>query len=128
MSTFPVCPLCPGAVPPGANGCRTSRLSRADLEPLRPAPRARRARDILGRLVSGVLLYGAAVLWCAWKCPDTFGFVVPAAVLGGGVLHVWKGRVLLGAVVFVAVVVLLPFLLTPSLFTGFWTEFRATTR
>lgn len=128
MTTALVCPLCRGAVPADADGCRTCHLSRADIEPLAKQPGTRRAGAFLGRLASGLLVYGGAVLWCAWKFPDTIGFVVPAAVLGGGVLHVWKGRVLLGAVVFLAVFLLLPFLLTPSLITGFWSEYRATTR
>jgi hypothetical protein len=56
--------------------------------------------------------------------PDALVFVAPAAVLGGGLLHVWKGRTWLGFMVFTAVVILLPIVLTPALGAGFWTSVR----
>src|SRR3954447_2977653 len=68
--------------------------------------------------LAGIVLYCAAVAWCAYQLPDSLPFVVPGAVLGGGVLHVWKGRPWLGLVVFAVIVVLVPALLWPSLATG----------
>ena len=70
----------------------------------------------------GLLLYGAAVAWAWWQLPATLPFVVPAAVLGGGVLHVGKGRPWLGLVVFTVVVVAVPLLLWPALGTGTFSD------
>lgn len=72
--------------------------------------------------VAGLILYPAIVAWCAFQLPDTVPFVVPGAVLGGGVLHVWKGRPWLGLVVFAMVVVLVPALLWPSVLTGAFSD------
>jgi len=68
--------------------------------------------------VTGVILYCAAVAWCAYQLPTSLPFVVPGAVLGGGLLHVWKGRPWLGLIVFTVVVVAVPALLWPSMMTG----------
>lgn len=67
----------------------------------------------------GVVLYGAVVAWAYLQLPTTLPFVVPGAVLGGGLLHVGKGRPWLGLVVFAVVVVAVPLLLWPALGTGF---------
>lgn len=69
------------------------------------------------RLV-GLVLYAAVVAWCAYQLPTSLAFVVPGAVLGGGVLHVWKGRPWLGLLVFTIIVVVVPALLWPSMATG----------
>ena len=118
------CPLCSGAV--SSSGCMTCHLSRADIERHTGRPRGRTKN--LGRAVrvrlSGIVLYGAALMWTFFQMPDAFVFVGPAAVLGGGVLHVWKGRPWLGLIVFVTIVIALPFVLMPALGTGFWTNFR----
>jgi hypothetical protein len=72
----------------------------------------------LGLRLWGLLLYGAVVAWCAYQLPASLPFVVPGAVLGGGILHVWKGRPWLGLIVFTVIVVAVPALLWPSLATG----------
>lgn len=116
------CPLCRGDVPANS-GCRTCHLSQADVARHQPAPRGKQWGRALGGRCSGVALYLAAVAWTAVQMPDAVVFVVPAAVLGGGLLHVWKGRPWLGLMVFVLVVVALPVLLWPALGTGAWTNF-----
>lgn len=72
--------------------------------------------------VTGLLLYSAVVAWCVYQLPDTVPFVVPGAVLGGGILHVWKGRPWLGLVVFAVIVVVVPALLWPSVLTGAFSD------
>lgn len=74
-------------------------------------------RAIQVRLI-GAVLYSAAVAWCAYQLPTSLPFVVPGAVLGGGILHVWKGRPWLGLIVFTVIVVAVPMLLWPSMATG----------
>jgi hypothetical protein len=68
--------------------------------------------------ITGLLFYGAIVGWCAYALHGSLPFVVPGAVLGGGVLHVWKGRPLLGFSVFGLIVVAVPLLLLPALGVG----------
>ena len=72
--------------------------------------------------LTGVVLYAAAVAWCWYQLPTSLPFVVPAALLGGGVLHAWKGRPWLGLVVFTLVVVVVPLLLWPSMGTGWFAD------
>jgi hypothetical protein len=86
----------------------------AERSPRRGAALARALRI---RLV-GLVLYAATVLWCAYQLPTSLPFVVPGAVLGGGVLHVWKGRPWIGLTVFTVIVVVVPMLLWPSMATG----------
>lgn len=71
----------------------------------------------------GVVLYSAVVVWCFYQLPDVIPFVVPGAVLGGGLLHVWRGRPALGLLVFLLVVVVLPVTVWPSLLTGAFSDF-----
>jgi hypothetical protein len=80
-------------------------------------PGSRAGRAIRVRL-TGIVLYGAAVAWCAHQLPDSLPFVVPGAVLGGGLLHVWRGRPWLGLLVFAVVVAVVPLLWWPSMLTG----------
>ncbi|GAB3792889.1 hypothetical protein [Nocardioides ungokensis] len=87
-----------------------------------PASRASTVIRALQVRISGLLLYGAAVAWCAYQLPDTVPFVVPGAVLGGGILHVWKGRPWLGLAVFAIIVVVVPALLWPSVLTGAFSD------
>lgn len=72
--------------------------------------------------VAGLALYGAVVVWCAYALQESLPFVVPGAVLGGGVLHAWKGRPWLGFAVFVVIVVLVPVLLLPALGIGTYAD------
>jgi len=68
------------------------------------------------------MLYTGAVAWAWYQLPQTLPFVVPGAVLGGGILHVLKGRPWLGLAVFTLVVVAVPLLLWPALGTGTFTD------
>ena len=115
-----ICPLCHGTVQAGSSGCRTCHLPVSDV--VRHGGASRSSRGGLGRAVSvrlsGLVLYAAAVWWCQYALSDALPFVVPGAVLGGGVLHVWKGRPWLGLAVFVFFVVAFPALLWPALGTG----------
>jgi hypothetical protein len=72
--------------------------------------------------VFGAVLYTAAVAWCIYQLPSSLPFVVPGAVLGGGVLHVWKGRPWLGLILFTIIVVVVPILLWPSMTTGVFSD------
>ena len=64
------------------------------------------------------------VAWCAYRLPDTLPFVVPGAVLGGGFLHVVRGRAWWGLMVFALIVVAVPLLAWPSLLTGAFEDLR----
>src|SRR5688572_1229850 len=116
-----VCPLCSGQVAPTSSGCLACHLPMSDVQRHRAqAPRSRGkavAHAVQVRII-GALLYCAAVAWCAYQLPTSLPFVVPGAVLGGGILHVWKGRPWLGLIVFTIVVVAVPALLWPSMTTG----------
>lgn len=74
--------------------------------------------------LTGLLFYPATVAWCAYQFPDTLPFVIPGAVLGGGYVHVWRARPWRGALVFGAIVIVVPLLLWPSLLTGLYTDLR----
>lgn len=71
---------------------------------------------------AGLVVYSATVAWAWWQLPATLPFVVPAAVLGGGVLHVVKGRPRLGLLAFTVIVVVVPLLLWPALGTGTFSD------
>ena len=116
-----LCPLCRGAVELTSSGCLPCHLSMRDV--LRHQPRGARSRAVRVRLV-GVALYSGTVVWCADQLPDSLPFVVPGAVLGGGLLHVWRGRPWLGLLVFAVVVVAVPALLWPALLTGTYADLR----
>lgn len=79
------------------------------------------ARAVRVRL-AGAVLYCAVVAWCSYQLPTSLPFVVPGAVLGGGVVHVWKGRPWLGLIVFALIVVAVPALLWPSMATGLFSD------
>lgn len=118
------CPLCRGDVRAGSYGCASCRLPMTDIVKHRPAARGARTVRALAVRLGGILLYTAAVAWTALQMRDALVFVAPAAVLGGGLLHVWKGKPWWGLLTFVAVVVALPVIMTPALGAGFWTSLR----
>lgn len=118
------CPLCRGDVRAGSSGCASCHLPMSDVVKHRPRSGFSRALRGLGVRLAGVLLYTAAVAWTALQMRDALVFVVPAAVLGGGLLHVWKGRPWWGLVTFTVVVVALPLVMTPALGAGFWSSIR----
>lgn len=117
-----VCPLCRGEVRPGSSGCLPCHL------PMRDVVRHQRRRSRIGRAIgirlTGIMLYSGVVAWCAYQLPDALPFVVPGAVLGGGLLHVWRGRPWLGLLVFAVIVVAVPMLLWPSMLTGTYADLR----
>lgn len=116
------CPLCHGDVAPASSGCLPCHL------PLRDVLRHQRTGSAVDRALrvrlTGLVLYSGAVAWCAYQLPDSLPLVVPGAVLGGGVLHVWRGRPWLGLMVFAIIVVAVPVLLWPSMLTGTYVDLR----
>jgi hypothetical protein len=86
-----------------------------------PSRAASVARAVRIRVI-GLVAYVGVVLWCSSQLPDTLPFVVPGAVVGGGVLHVWKGRPWLGLAAFLVIVVAVPALLWPSMLTGVFSD------
>ena len=123
------CPLCRGPVAVTSSGCRVCNLTLQDVltnQSLRGSDSGtRRLLRQLRLRLTGLLLYAATVAWCAFQLPDTLPFVVPGAVLGGGLLHVWKGRPWLGLLVFVVVVAVVPALLWPAMATGLFSDLTA---
>ena len=95
---------------------------------MRDVVRHQRRRSGMGRALrtrlTGLVLYSGVVAWCAYQLPDSLAFVVPGAVLGGGVLHVWRGRPWSGLLVFAIIVVAVPMLLWPSMLTGTYADLR----
>src|SRR4051812_42307938 len=95
-----VCPLCRDDVAVGASGCLSCHLPMRDVVRHQRSPRD--AHSIVRAAsvrITGLVFYGAVVAWCAYALHGSLAFVIPGAVLGGGVLHVWKGRPLLGLAV-----------------------------
>lgn len=114
-----VCPLCRGEVAVGASGCLSCRLPMGDVVRHQRSPKKARSMARAASVrVTGLVLYGATVAWCAYALQGSLPFVIPGAVLGGGVLHVWKGRAWLGLAVFALIVVVVPLLLLPALGVG----------
>jgi hypothetical protein len=114
------CPLCKESVPATSAACLSCHLPIRDVVRHRESAHTSRGRAFAREVrlrVTGLVLYAAAVAWCASQLPTSLAFVVPGAVLGG-MLHVWKGRPWLGLLVFTVVVVVVPALFWPSLLTG----------
>ncbi|RYP86235.1 hypothetical protein EKO23_09770 [Nocardioides guangzhouensis] len=117
-----ICPLCKGQVV-ASSGCLSCHLPMRDVVRHQRTARTSRGQALARGLrvrVTGIVLYAAVVAWCAHQLPTSLPFVVPGAVLGGGVLHVWKGRPWLGLLVFAIVVVVVPALFWPSMTTGLY--------
>jgi len=122
-----LCPLCRGEVALRSSGCLSCHLPMRDVlhhASTTPASRSSAVIRALRIRVIGLLLYGAVVAWCVYQLPDTVPFVVPGAVIGGGI-HVWKGRPWLGLAVFAIIVVIVPALLWPSVLTGAFSDLTA---
>ncbi len=108
-----------------SSGCLSCHLPMRDVVrhgSTTPTSRTSAVARALRVRATGLLLYGAVVAWCAYQLPDTVPFVVPGAMLGGGILHVWKGRPWLGLVVFAVIVAVVPVLLWPSVLTGAFSD------
>ena len=120
-----VCPLCNGQVSATSSGCLDCHLTMRDVlrhQNALPASRGKAVARAAWLRLTGAVLYCAVVAWCSYQLPSSLPFVVPGAVLGGGVLHVWKGRPWLGVILFAIIVVVVPVLLWPSMTTGVFAD------
>ena len=72
------------------------------------------------RLV-GLIVYGGLVAWSWYFMPSAFLFVLPGAIVGAYMQTV-RARPLLGALLFVAIVVVIPAFLWPAGLTGDFSE------
>lgn len=114
-----MCPLCRGEVAVSSSGCLACHLPMRDVvRHQRSLSRGRELARAASVRITGLVLYSGVVVWCAYALTEALPFVVPAAVLGGGVLHAWKGRPLLGLTVFALIVVAVPRLLLPAVGVG----------
>ncbi|MDF9716091.1 hypothetical protein INN71_03065 [Nocardioides sp. ChNu-153] len=64
----------------------------------------------------GLLVYGGILAWCLVQLPTAAVFVVPAVAVGA-VLHVVRGRPVLGALLFLVILVVAPSLFWQSMLT-----------
>ena len=69
----------------------------------------------------GVFVYAALVAWSWFFMPSVFLFVLPGAIVGAYMQTV-RARPLLGALLFVAIVVVIPAFLWPAGLTGDFSE------
>ncbi len=111
------CPLCGHAV--DRTGCASCHLSLGEIR--RHSGPSRRwsepwGRGLWSRFV-GLPVYAGLVAWSWYFMPSVFLFVLPGAVVGAYMQTV-RGRPLLGAVLFAAIVLLVPALLWPAGLTG----------
>lgn len=109
------CPVCRAEVAPTSAGCRSCHLPIRDVVANQRTGRSRDNRRVLTRLW-GIPLYGGILAWCLLQLPTAAVFVVPAVVVGV-VLHVLRGRPVLGALAFLVIVVVAPALFWPSIAT-----------
>lgn len=109
------CPMCLSDVSTRSASCRSCHLPIRDVVRHQDSARSPRRRAITTRLW-GLLIYAGIVAWCLVQLPTAAAFVVPAAVVGA-VLHVVRGRVLVGGLVFAAIAVVAPALFWPSMVT-----------
>ena len=112
------CPLCGAGV--GSSGCLDCHLSLAEIARHRSAHRRRWSepwgRGVWSRLL-GVIVYAGVVAWSWYLMPSVFLFVLPGAIVGA-YTQTLRARPLLGAVLFVLIVVVIPALLWPAGVTG----------
>lgn len=109
------CPVCRAEVASTSAGCRSCHLPIRDVVANQRTGRSRGNRRVLTRLW-GVPIYGGILAWCLLQLPTAAVFVVPAVVVGV-VLHVLRGRPVLGALAFLVIVVVAPALFWPSIAT-----------
>ncbi len=69
----------------------------------------------------GVVVYAGIAAWSWFFLPSAFLFVLPGAIVGGYMQSV-RARPLLGALLFAAIVVVVPALLWPAGVTGFLSD------
>lgn len=108
------CPNCAAVLPTRAASCRTCHLPMADV--VRHQRNGTRRRAALTSRLWGLLAYAGIVVWCLVAIPTAAAFVVPAAAVGA-VLHVLRGRPVVGGLVFVLIIAIAPLLLWPAMGT-----------
>ena len=121
-----VCPLCDSDVSPRSTMCLSCHLPISDVvrnqeDAQRNARAGSRSWRRLRSGLFGLVVYAAVVAWCAAQLPTSLLFVGPAAVAGVW-LHTVKGQRVLGLLAFTVVVVLVPLLLWPSMWTGLFAD------
>jgi hypothetical protein len=105
-----MCPLCGSGV--DQTGCAKCHLSVADIR--RDSSPVRRwsepwRRGVWSRFL-GLVVYAGLVARAWWFVPSVFLFMLPGAIVGA-YMQTARARPLLGAVLFVAIVVVVPALL-----------------
>jgi len=113
----PLCPLCGGGV--GRTGCLSCHLTLADIQ--RHHTKAGHWSEPWGRTFwsrfIGLVVYAGLVAWSWVFMPSVFLFVLPGAIVGA-YMQTLRARPVLGAVLFVLIVVIVPALLWPAGLTG----------
>jgi hypothetical protein len=116
-----VCPLCGDSVTP--RGCPSCHLSVSEIQ--RHYGKAGRWSEPWGRTfwsrLIGLVVYVGLAVWSWWFMPSAFLFVLPGAIVGAYMQTV-RARPVLGAVLFVVIVVVVPALLWPAGLTGDFSE------
>ena len=111
------CPLCAGPV--GRAGCPSCHLSLTEIQ--RYHARAGHWSEPWGRTFwsrfIGLVVYAGIVAWSLAFMPSVVLFVLPGAIVGAYMQTV-RARPLLGAVLFILIVVIVPALLWPAGLTG----------
>ncbi|HEX5987906.1 MAG TPA: hypothetical protein VFY86_15380 [Nocardioides sp.] len=119
MSDVVVCPVCTGTVSTTSSMCFGCHLPMKDVLAAqslrRRTNRSRTTRRLTRRVVAGFAYVGIAA-WFAYRMPSTVTFVVPAAVAAVW-LHVVRGHAILGALAFLAWMVVVPAVFWPSMLT-----------
>lgn len=116
-ATSLVCPLCGSVI--GGAGCPSCHLSFAEIR--QHTSKSGRWAEPWGRSIwsrfIGLVVYAGLVAWSWWFMPSVFLFVLPGALVGVYMQTV-RARPVLGAVLFVLIVVIVPALLWPAGLTG----------
>jgi hypothetical protein len=116
-----VCPLCGRDV--SKSGCVSCHLSTAEIR--RHYSKSGHWAEPWGRSFwsrfIGFVVYAGIVAWSWVFMPSVFLFVLPGALVGAHMQTV-RARPLLGALLFVLIVVIVPALLWPAGLTGDFSE------
>jgi hypothetical protein len=113
------CPLCGGSV--DARGCANCHLSLSEVRRYGRAARSGAWGKAVWTRFIGLVAYAGVVAWSWWFMPTVFLFVLPGAIVGA-YLHVLRGRVITGALVCFAIVVVVPLLLVAAGLTGVFAD------
>lgn len=117
------CPLCGDLVDARGFGCGACHLSVAEIR--QHYGRSGRWSEPWGRTLwsrfIGLVVYAGIVAWSWVFMPSVFLFVLPGALIGAYMQTV-RARPLIGAALFVLIVVVVPALLLPAGLTGDFSE------